>query len=195
MDASCVTTPGASFEHELTLHLYPVVDGEVGDELVSIPAYFDIPFRPSADPSACSGGNGWFDETAGKCANGKAFTVTFETPDAIHLPDDVLVTLSFETSRDGLPDGPYDSLNLLTPSLRVTVGTVVDTDDTWSVVGDGALARGTGETSYQPAFSLQRHDVGRARARHPRRPGDRPRGRRRACLHRRDRQRLPRTAR
>ena len=63
---SCITTPGATFNHDLTLSIYePGVGLAVGSVIVSSTQNFDIPFRPSADNLNCTGPNAgkWYDGT------------------------------------------------------------------------------------------------------------------------------------
>lgn len=59
--------------------------------------------------------------------NGYAFRVDFSFPDGVILPDDVWVSVGFNTSTTGPAPlnvvGPYDELNISSPSGSVTPGT------------------------------------------------------------------------
>ncbi|MDQ0374189.1 hypothetical protein [Cellulomonas humilata] len=114
--ASCVTTPGATFEHEITVNVYAVdTTGTIpapGALLASATELFDIPYRPTADPT-CPSPTQWRSPTA--CFNGFATMVSFDGLEAlaVDLPSEVIVSVAFETSVDGLMvGGPYDSLNV-----------------------------------------------------------------------------------
>ena len=53
---NCVTTPGATFDHPITVSLYSVAaNGDPGELLVTSTETFAIPYRPSAD-EACGDG-------------------------------------------------------------------------------------------------------------------------------------------
>ena len=127
--ASCVTTPGSSFNHTLTFRVYSVAgtpgSPTVGDELLSFDKVAAIPFRPSADLVNCTGADlgKWFDAAASACRNGFAFPVTFDLAATnTVLPDQVIWTIAYNTSNYGAnPIGPvcvagsncgYDSLNV-----------------------------------------------------------------------------------
>jgi hypothetical protein len=120
----CTTTPGATFDHELTLNIYSVdSSGEPDTLLASQTETFAIPYRPSADASNCSGGR-WFDGTT--CFNGFATPVewNFSGP-AVTLPNKVVWSVAYNTTHYGYdPIGEaaacytesggcgYDSLNV-----------------------------------------------------------------------------------
>ncbi len=55
---TCVTTPGATFPETFTLNLYNVDPGPtVGSLITTLTQTVNIPFRPSADPINCTGGD------------------------------------------------------------------------------------------------------------------------------------------
>lgn len=145
---NCVTTVGATFNHPITINVYNVnLDNTVGSLITTKTESFDMPYRPSADPSCIGGDAGkWSNGTT--CYNGKAFPISFDLAGTT-LPDKVIVSVAYNTSHYGnspigtqacnlTPQGcPYDSLNVGT-STTSTVGTALPTADdayqnsTWS---------------------------------------------------------------
>jgi hypothetical protein len=131
----CVTTPGATFSHPITLNIYAVGAGnQPGALLGSVTQTFNIPFRPSADPVNCTGGR-WYDGTS--CFNGYATNITFDLSGLTFVaPNQVIYGIAYNTSNYGdsplgpqpcsaTPQGcPYDSLNvaLTDPATSNTVG-------------------------------------------------------------------------
>ena len=153
---TCVTTPGTSFTHPITLNFYDVDDSVlpaiVGDLITSVTKDAVIPFRPSAaEPGECPSASQWKSES-GTCQNGFAFTVDFDLSGAPVVADEVLVTVAYDTNTHGADPigepGPYDSLNVSIAGEVAAVGTDVDNDlmfldSTWAgAYGDG----GTGGT-------------------------------------------------
>ena len=124
--SDCVTTPGATFSHPITLNFYNVgPSNAVGSLLGTRTQTFAIPYRPSADDVNCTGGNDgkWFNGTA--CSNGFATPITFDlTSLSLTVPDEVIVSIAFNTTSYGAspigastcsatPQGcGYDSLNV-----------------------------------------------------------------------------------
>jgi hypothetical protein len=125
----CVTTPGATFTHPITINLYKVGAGNApGTLLGSVTQVFTMPYRPSADSVNCTGADAgkWYDSSSNTCFNGKAFTITFDLS-SLHLvlPDSIIYGVAYNTSNYGYtPIGqatacyttsagcPYDSLNV-----------------------------------------------------------------------------------
>lgn len=100
---NCSTTKGATFSHPITLKVYAVGPGnEPGTLLASITRTFDIPFRPSADFTHCTGVNAgrWFDRSTGVCYRGKATNLTFATG-GLQLPNKAIVSIAFNTTHNG----------------------------------------------------------------------------------------------
>ncbi|MEO6115226.1 MAG: cell wall-binding repeat-containing protein [Pseudolysinimonas sp.] len=130
----CVTTPGASFTHPITLTLYDVNDSTspptLGKLITSVTQTVTIPFRPSADAS-CADPTSWKDATSGSCQHGLAFTAVFAIPAHPVVADHLVVAVSYNTSNAGAAPlhvaGPYDSLNVSVDATP-TVGTDVDPD-------------------------------------------------------------------
>lgn len=134
-NSPCTTTPGSSFNHPITLNIYNVdksgVDPAVGTLITTKTLNADIPYRPSADDTMCTGDNTgkWYDTVSGKCQNGYAFNLDYDfSADGILLPDEVIVTVAYNTQTHGYEPigvaGPYNSLNV---SLT-TAGTLTGTD-------------------------------------------------------------------
>lgn len=133
----CVTTPGATYQHPVTVTVYEVVGGEPGPVLATTTETVDVPFRPSANtdplPTGCGpGATTWFSPVTSSCFNGMLFTWAFDLSSAgAVLPAEVIVGVAFNTNSYGAAPigvtGPYDSLNV---ALRgeVTVGSLPDPD-------------------------------------------------------------------
>lgn len=141
----CLTTPGATFSHPITLTIYNVGVGNTpGSVIGTVTQTFNIPYRPSADPVNCTGADAgkWFDGTT--CYNGYATNITFNLTAAnITVPNDVIYGISYNTSTSGnAPIGTatacfgtpagcgYDSLNVGLEGVT-TVGSNFDADDAW----------------------------------------------------------------
>jgi hypothetical protein len=119
---NCITNPGSTFTHPVTLNVYNVGDNDsVGSLITSETNTFTMPYRPTADDGTnCSGTNAgkWWDGTA--CINGKAFKISFDL-DGVTLPDNAIISVAYKTTNNGItpqacsttPQGcPYDSLNV-----------------------------------------------------------------------------------
>ncbi|MEO5535898.1 MAG: hypothetical protein ABIR17_12295 [Pseudolysinimonas sp.] len=153
--ATCVTTPGATWTHPITVNLYAQgTDPTPGALLATVTENVTVPYRPSADPGRCGGATSWFDETSSSCYNGLAFTWEFDfTTLAVLLPETVIVGVAFDTQTYGTPpigaDGPYNSLNVGLIESAPAVGTDVDPSSMYwntgfaSFYNDGGTA-GTG---------------------------------------------------
>jgi LPXTG-motif cell wall-anchored protein len=134
----CLTTPGSSYEHPITVTLYqvpanPDTAGTLpGAVIASITDDVTVPFRPSVDQVNCDNGQ-WFDTVTETCVDGLAFNWTFDfSALGITLPDQVLVAVTYNTEHFGLDpigfDGPYNSLNVAYANDPATVGTNVNPD-------------------------------------------------------------------
>ncbi|HEX8286630.1 MAG TPA: hypothetical protein VF556_01465 [Pyrinomonadaceae bacterium] len=173
----CITTPGATFSHPITLNIYNVGTGStVGSLIGSVTQTFAIPYRPSADNVNCTGGR-WYDGT--NCYNGYATPITFNLG-GLTVPNEVIYGIAFNTSNYGTaPIGPsacsetaagcgYDSLNVgldgATPPL---VGVNPDPNDAYlntltagwycdlGAGGIGTFRRDSGcWTEYQPSVKF-----------------------------------------
>ena len=157
--ATCATSPGATFNHPITLKVYELnADNTVGDLLVEDTQSYEMPYRPSTNLANCPTGGGWYDGTS--CKNGKAFTIS-HTFNGVTLPEDAIISVAYNTSHHGYvpigtsdcssePEGcPYDSLNVGT-SPSPTVGTALPSindvyqNSTWAgAYCDENLATGT----------------------------------------------------
>ncbi len=142
--ANCVTTPGATFSHPITLNIYNVgVGNAVGSLIGSVTQTFAIPYRPSADNTNCTGldAGKWFNGTS--CFNGLATTITFNLGGMV-VPNQVIYGIAFNTSTAGYtPLGTgtacfstaqgcgYDSLNVATVSAPPSVGVNPAPDDAY----------------------------------------------------------------
>ncbi|HVW18183.1 MAG TPA: hypothetical protein VHB30_08030 [Solirubrobacteraceae bacterium] len=177
----CVTNPGSTFNHPVTLNVYGVNDDDSPGALIATQTKtFAMPYRPTMDDGTnCSGDKAgeWWDGQS--CVNGKAFTIAFKL-DGVTLPDDVIVGVAYNTSNHGYapigtgtacfgtPQGcPYDSLNVGTAPAP-TVGQALPTADdaylnsTWSgAYCDGSLGTGSFRldagcwTGYEPAVQVE----------------------------------------
>lgn len=141
----CVTTPGSSYEHDLTVHVYAVgAAGAVGAELASVTQTFAIPYRPSADGANCAPANvgdpdqQWYSAEKDSCQNGYSFPATFDLSALdLELPGDVIVTVTFATGGDA------NSLNVEAIPSAPSVGTNPDADLMYIDYGNDALPLAT----------------------------------------------------
>lgn len=145
----CVTTPGATFQHPITVTVYEVVSGAPGPVLASTTETVDVPYRPSASrdpaPTGCgASATAWYSPVAPNCFNGMLFSWEFDFSAAgVTLPAEVIVSVAFNTKSWGAApigaSGPYESLNV---ALRgqLTVGTLPDPDQVfWNSTFGGRL--------------------------------------------------------
>ena len=157
----CMTTPGATFSHPITLNIY--------DDSLNLLATktqdFDIPYRPSQDPANCGPEtHTWYDPSADTCYNGLAFNITFDLSTLnVVLPDEVIFGVTYNTSNRGYEpigvSGDYDSLNVglrdYTEFSPPSVGTDVNSDAVFlSSTSNALLHEETGWTPYTPAISF-----------------------------------------
>jgi hypothetical protein len=175
----CITAPGATFTHPITINLYNVGPANsVGSLIATTTQTQTIPYRPSSDVPNC--GSRWFD--GANCFNGKAANVTFDfTSQNVTLPNQVIVAVAYNTSNYGYsPIGTqpcastvegctYDSLNVavVDPAITLTAGVNPAPDDAYfhtqtaSLYCDGG-AGGTGTfrldagcwTGFKPALKV-----------------------------------------
>ncbi len=147
----CTTTPGATFNHPITLNIFNLNTGDPtipGTLIKSVVKNVAVPFRPSADPTNCGGGSSaWFDGTS--CFNGFAFAVTWDLSSYnLTLPNDVIVTVAYNTKDYGAApiggsEGPYDSLNVALSTVAPTVGTEDGSRVFWKTTYPGSGGDGT----------------------------------------------------
>lgn len=181
---TCSTTPGATFSEPITLNIYNVGSGNsVGSVVKSVTQTFNVPYRPSADNSNCTGTDAgkWFDATDNTCYNGFATPISFNLAgQGVTLPNSAIVTIAFNTSDYGAnPYGDttachstsagcgYDSLNVGLVNNAPSVGSnpVAESDylnSSWSgaycdngVGGTGSLRFDMGNTGADPACPYQ----------------------------------------
>jgi hypothetical protein len=177
----CSTTSGATFSEPITLTVYNVgANGAVGTPIASANQTFNVPYRPSADNSNCTGSDAgkWYSASDNTCYNGFATPISFSLT-GVTLPDKVIVSVAFNTTHYGYqPYGEsttcftssggcgYDSLNVGVDNA-VTVGSDPQPNDAYlNSSSDGAYCDGgTGGTGlfrldsgcwtgYQPAIEV-----------------------------------------
>ena len=133
---TCVTTPGATYPVPITFTIYGAGPGNtLGSEIASDTQTFDIPYRPSANSTYCTGGE-WFDTATEGCYNGFATNITFDasnfSPANPTLPGTLIYGIAYDTQTNGYsPVGspvPQDGLNIgmSTDPTDVTVGSSTD---------------------------------------------------------------------
>jgi len=138
----CTTTPGAAFTVPVTVNVYEAgaSDETVGDRIATTSKDVEVPFRPSAD-EAC-GDNRWSPNGGADCFNGYYFTEVFGFEENPVLPDDVVVSVAYDTRTQGFEPtgavGPVDSFNVAVSGTLGDVGAVAD--PTTSVFIDSATA-------------------------------------------------------
>ncbi len=121
----------STWTHPITINIYSSHLGANGvpDTLLATKTQnVVIPWRPVADPT-CPGGTAWRSPSDNACYNGYAFNAVFDLASLnVTLPDDVIVSLAYNTQTYGTSpigvNGPYNSLNVLVPASQpVAVGT------------------------------------------------------------------------
>jgi hypothetical protein len=105
--ATCLTTPGTTFNEPITLNIYQVGNGVTPGALItSVTQTFAIPYRPSADPTNCStapdDGTQWYDTNVNPptCFNGYLTNIEF-TLGHVLLPNSVIYGIAYNTSDYG----------------------------------------------------------------------------------------------
>ncbi len=153
--ATCSTTSGATFPVPITFTIYSPgpAAGTVGGVLASQTKTFNVPYRPSADPTECAAdtssiftgypndGTQWFDPATGSCYYGLTYAATFSKftfASSSHvLPTTVVYGVSYSASS-----GPASSLNVLysteSASGGVTVGSDRDPGNLFVAAGSGS---------------------------------------------------------
>jgi hypothetical protein len=131
--ATCVTTPGATFNVDITFNIYSAGSPNPGALLATRTQTFAVPYRPSSDNINCTGGR-WKDAVSGNCYNGLANNITFDfSAQNVVLPNSVVYGVVYNTTHYGpQPVGEsaacftssggcgYDSMNVaLAPTVVV----------------------------------------------------------------------------
>jgi Collagen triple helix repeat (20 copies) len=100
---SCQTTPGSAFSLPITLNIHALnADGSVGALLTSYTNTFEIPYRPSADPSCTGSPAGEYEGSDGACHTSVTDDITFDLGgQRVTLPDDVVVSVALNTTDSG----------------------------------------------------------------------------------------------
>lgn len=124
--SDCVTTPGATFTHPITLNIYKA-DGTT--LLATKTQTFTMPFRPT--PSGC-GDHRW-KAADGVCYSGFGFKIDFDfTASGVTLPDEVIYKVAYNTNTRGPAPlhetGPWDALNIGTYAMGVNPSIGTDPD-------------------------------------------------------------------
>jgi hypothetical protein len=162
--ASCTTTPGATFTVPLTFTVYADDGGTAGAALASSTQSVAIAYRPSAS-AQCTGANAgkWYSSKDRTCYSGYPQLVTMTFP-AVTLPTSVFWAVAYNTTHYGASpvgegagcfseDGGcgYDSLNVGDKTFANSpyAGTDVDED---SVFRNGAME--SGWAGYRPLGAL-----------------------------------------
>jgi len=171
----CLTTPGTTFSEPITLNVYNVGAGNTPGSLVTtVTQTFNIPFRPSADNTNCTGTQvgEWFNGTS--CFNGLATPISFDLT-GVTLPNNAILSVAYNTSDYGYaPIGRstacsataagcgYDSLNVGTEGAA-TVGTQPVPDSAYQLTQFDSCTNGAVKpfgidspcwTGFQPAITV-----------------------------------------
>jgi hypothetical protein len=180
----CKSNSLATFSHPLTANIYAVNnDDSPGALLGSVTHEFNLPYRPSANDTKCTGSDAgkWWHRRSDTCFNGKATRITF-TMGPMTIPDKAIVSVAYNTTHYGDspigegaacfsgPGGcPYDALNVgvaAPPSVgSLPLPADAYLDSTWSGAYCDNGAGGTGVfrldegcwTGFQPAIKVAAH--------------------------------------
>jgi hypothetical protein len=179
---NCGTTPGSTFSVPLKVKVYEVGAGNEPGDLIGVVRHtVNVPYRPSANFTKCTGANAgkWYSTADSTCYNGKAVTRVVSLG-SLDLPDNVIVGAAYNTTHYGYhPIGEsaacygtsggcgYDSLNVGLGDSPAAVGSQPTPDDAYLNSSDGSQycdggTNGTGTfrldagcwTGYQPAFKV-----------------------------------------
>jgi hypothetical protein len=122
---TCTTTPGATFNHPVTMNIYAVDDSgstpAPGALLATKTVNSAIPYRPSADNVNCTGGR-WFDADTSTCFSGLAHRLNFSFSSNTTLPDKVIWTV--RTTRRTMAPTPSAPAHRATAPRQVAPTTV-----------------------------------------------------------------------
>jgi|SRR5579884_921382 len=129
-DQQCQSPEGSTFDWPIRANIYDFAH-PTSAPIATVTRTMRIPYRPSANPTKCTGPNAgkWFNPDApngGACQNSILAVLTFTdfVPSNVGLPEKVIWTVAFNTSTVGYnPIGPaacstdsggcpYDSLNV-----------------------------------------------------------------------------------
>jgi hypothetical protein len=157
--ATCVTTPGATFDQPITLRVYG--DANNGSPAVAtVTQTFKIPFRPSADPIACPlpGDVGKYKDSTGTCVSGVTYKANFDLAGPVTLLGDTFAyDVSFNTSTHGATPttaiGPADLLKIAVYQTGTTPSVGTD-GDSGSLVWNGVSALVTTVIPTSPAIGI-----------------------------------------
>jgi len=140
------SSPG--FTHPITLKLYEVDrrsgQARIGPMIAKVTTPFLIPWRPEPDATAPPSALRPWRAADGNYYAGLAFNLTFDLSAlSIPLPDDVIVSISFNTQRHGdTPlgvEGPYNSLNVGLSSAPPAIGTDISPGAVYWKTADGSF--------------------------------------------------------
>ena len=157
----CVTTPGSTFDHPITLSLFEVDNSgatpAVGDLITTVTEDKTIPFRPSANAEEC-GDNRWYSDVTETCYNGFNTTVTFDGLNEL-VSNDIIVSIAYNTQSYGAAplgvNGPYNSLNVSLVNAAPSVGAVENYDEMfWDSTYLGRTPGLTIDTDWASFFGL-----------------------------------------
>lgn len=105
----CVTSAGGTFTHPITANIYAVDNSSgaaaPGPLLATVTQTQSIPYRPSANPAACTGSDAgkFLNTNTGQCANAIGQLLTFNFPTGTTLPSQIIWTVAFNTTHYGNP--------------------------------------------------------------------------------------------
>jgi hypothetical protein len=149
-----------SWTHPITINIYSNhLDGNgIADTLLATKTQdITVPWRPETVIDC--GANGW-KAANGQCFKGIAFNATFNWTDKVTLPNDVIVTVAYNTAGFGKAplgvDGPYNQLKVGTPKSQVAaVGTDDNTDHIfWDTVYPGYMGGLSEDATWSPTGTV-----------------------------------------
>ena len=140
--ATCLTTPGSTWDQPITLNLYNVdistTPPTLGTQITTVTSTFKIHYRPSPSPQCpASGFYPWYSAAEDHCYNGMAQPITFDLPAGITLPSTLVWSIAYNTQDHGYSptglSGPWNSLNVGAETFagEPSVGTDVYPDAAW----------------------------------------------------------------
>jgi hypothetical protein len=163
--ATCVTTPGATFAVPVTANVYALTGSgtHVGSLLATQTKTFNIPYRPSSDPTKCTPASGrFFDTVSQTCVTALGVRITLPMPSVL-LSSPVIFTMTFNTQTFGYnPIGivgcppsagcGYDQLNISASTLGGPVGSAYDPNSVFNSSATGTSTYEGGDCNPTPIY-------------------------------------------
>lgn len=157
---TCLTTnPNATYPATMTLNVYD--PSNLTSPIATDTQTFQIPFRPSANPTKCpaspnsiptwagspymTDGSQWYDAATNTCNYGQTSTVTFNNFSGAVLPANVVYEIAFTPNSNSINDpSNYLNFNLTTEATDVSIGSDTNPGNLYMNIPSTTAAAGAG---------------------------------------------------